>query len=425
MKILVLNHNLIEHGNYFRAIKFAAYLADHGHDVTMITTSKRWYRSNRYQKGKIKIIESPSWSFITYIDNGWSPLGLAFRLWHTLTNKYDIVYGFSHRPVDFLPAYLAKILYKSFYITDWCDWYGKGGIFTQCKAQRENDPYLPWLHNKVLGTYDWIEERLEEKAPKKANLVTVISKALFKRAAGLGINEDNICYVYSGADTEGIKPLDKTQCRIKLKLDIMIDDPARLNDKIYLGYTANYHPDEDLLFKALEKVTSKYKNVILLAVGPPFRTKKEELLARGIPLCEVQDGFRMNESERILFFDRRPFSEIKYFLGASDILMLPMTDNLFNWGRWPHKTGDYLAAGRPVVTVKVGDAQYLMENRNVAEISNPEPEDFGDKIINMIEKKNQWDEMGKNAREIAENDLNWKNIGDKLYAKMKEKIKGL
>ncbi len=422
MKILILNHNLKEHGNYFRALKFATYLADKDHDVTMITTSQRWYRTNRYNIGKVKLIESPSYSYITYLDNGWSPLGLIYRLGHIIRNKYDIIYAFSHRPVDFIPAYLSKILKKSFYITDWCDWYGKGGIFSQLKIIRDNDPKLPKWHNIVLSTYDKIEEYLEEIAPRKANLVTTISKALYKRSLDIGVKEENLVYLFSGADTESIKPLEKFESRRILKLDILISDPARIKDTIFLGYTANYHPDENLLLKAFEKVCQKFNNVVLLVVGPPLRTEKSELIYRGIGLCEVRENRRMKENERILFFDRRPFKEIKYFLSASDILLLPMTDIIFNWGRWPHKTGDYLAAGRPIVSNKVGDAQYLLEGKNAAYFADPEPNDFGDKIINMIENKERWEEYGKNAREFAETVLSWNSIGDTLYTSLKNKI---
>lgn len=425
MKILVLNHNLKEHGNYFRALKFASFFAENNHDVTMITTSQRWYRTNRYSIGKVKLIESPSYSYITYLDNGWSPLGLLYRIGHILKNRYDIIYAFSHRPVDFIPAYISKLLKRSFYITDWCDWYGKGGIFADLKIIRDNDPLLPKYHNIVLSTYDKIEEYLEEIAPRKANIVTVISKALYKRALSIGVKEENLIHLFSGADTDSIKPLNKNEARNFLKLDTLIPDPAKINDTIFLGYTANYHPDEKLLMGAFEKVCKKYNNVIMLAVGPPFRNTKENFIKMGIPLCDVRDGRRMKEKDKILFFDRRPFKEIPYFLGASDILLLPMTDIIFNWGRWPHKTGDYLASGRPIVTNSVGDAQYILEGKNIGYVASPNIDDYADKIIKMIEDKDRWDEYGKNAREAAETILNWENIGNNLYNLMMKKIKGL
>jgi hypothetical protein len=64
MRILIMSHNLIERGNYFRALKFAGFLASRGHDVTFMPSSYRWYKPKKYMVGAVRVIESPSWSFV-------------------------------------------------------------------------------------------------------------------------------------------------------------------------------------------------------------------------------------------------------------------------------------------------------------------------------------------------------------------------
>jgi len=436
VKILILNHNLKEHGNYFRALKFAHYLADKNHNVTMVTSSDRWYKTRKYYIGKVYVIESPSWSFIVGIDLGWSPFGFLYRLWSVMKNKYDVVYGFSHKIVDFIPAYFSKIFKRSFYITDWCDWYGKGGIFVLGKEWRDKNPHLSKFKKFILATYDKMEEYLEEYVPKRADMVSVICKALYNRAIGIGIKEENLIQLFSGADTESIKPVDKTEAREFIKLNAILNlgnsgagisclsSNSPYNITI-LGYVANYHFDETLLFEAFSLVSKNINNVKLLAVGPEFSTTKEQLKVLGLSLFDVSKDEAIHPQDNIIYFGRRPFKEIKYFLGASDILLLPMTDVLANRGRWPHKTGDYLSSGRPIVVNNVGDIPDIFKGNNAGYIAEPDAEDFADKIIQVIQDKDKWEEYGKNARKVAETVLNWQNIGDRLYSKLKEKIKNI
>ena len=63
MRLLFLNHNLREHGTYFRAFHLARELAALGHDVTLWTASEEhWYRAPREQLDGVRIVETPSWN---------------------------------------------------------------------------------------------------------------------------------------------------------------------------------------------------------------------------------------------------------------------------------------------------------------------------------------------------------------------------
>jgi len=429
MRILVFNHNLVEHGNYFRALKFAQLLSLKGHNVSLITSSNRWYKTNKYFIGAVRVIESPSYSIILNNDSGWSPLGLLYRLWVVFKGKYDIVYGFSHKPIDFIPAYVSKMFKGSFYITDWCDWYGKGGMFEHKDNLFRTDLKISKLRRFVFRIFDRIEEYLEELSPRKADFVTVICKALYNRAVSIGIKEDKLLYLFSGANIEDIKPMDKLTARSILNFKSLFKQPIDYENHIFLVYIANYHPDEKLLLKALSFVCSKEKNVTLLVVGPNFYISRSKIRELGLSILDFSSmsysTSKNLEDIQIVHFGRKPFREINTFLSAGDILLLPMSDIVFNRGRWPNKIGDYLAAGRPIVINNVGDIPGIIRDKKVGYIAEPNAEDFAEKIIQMIQDKNKWEEYGRNARKIAETVLNWEQIGDKLYSKLKERIKNL
>mgnify|MGYP006292181743 CR=1 FL=1 len=412
MRILFLNHNLAEHGNFFRALKFAAFLADKGRDVTLVTSSHRWYRSDQYKRGKVQVIESPSWTPFVGNDEGWSPLGLLFRVWMLMKCRYDVIYGFSHKPVDFIPAFLSKLFRRSFYITDWCDWYGKGGMFSHRAKMRKKDPNMSRFIDSVFRFMEWAETHLEEAAPRKADMVTVICTSLYERARKIGVPEKRLLHAVSGADTVNIQPGNKKEARKILGIDFEETEPP-----VIFGYIANYHPDEKLLLKAFARVCEKKQNVKMLVAGPDFYLDESEINNMGLTVHYPAKSSASPEKSRIIHLGRVPFKQISTCLAACDALLLPMTDIVFNRGRWPNKFGDYLAAGRPVVTNRVGDIPDILEKADCGYVSQPEPGDFADKMLKMADESQNWVRFGENARKAAENILNWNSIGNMFYQK--------
>jgi hypothetical protein len=60
MRILCLNHNLREHGTYFRAFHLARELARRGHQMTLWTASEHhWYRPAESQQDGVANLRSP------------------------------------------------------------------------------------------------------------------------------------------------------------------------------------------------------------------------------------------------------------------------------------------------------------------------------------------------------------------------------
>jgi len=250
----------------------------------------------------------------------------------------------------------------------------------------------------------------------------VICHALYERARGLGIPKDKILRLVSGADTENINPMDKYKAREKLGIDSLLHPSLNAKEIVLLGYTANYHVDERFLLEAFSKVSRKMGNAVLLVVGPEFRIPEDQMRAWGLGVYDVSSKEPMKPGDRILHFGRRPFQEIKTFLAASDILLLPMTDILYNKGRWPHKIGDYLASGRPVVVSDVGDIPLLLKGKEAGIIAPADSEAFAESIIALCARKDLWDLYGSNARRIAETELSWENICSEFYEKFREKF---
>src|SRR3546814_16857697 len=51
--------------------------------------------------------------------------------------------------------------------------------------------------------------------------------------------------------------------------------------------------------------------------------------------------------------------ELPLYIGAADVLALPLEDDIVNRGRWPHKLGDMLEIGRAHVCTPVTNAHLV------------------------------------------------------------------
>jgi len=386
MKFLVLNHNVREHGTWFRAWKVAERLAQLGHDTTFVTTAHNLYRPRRSRKAGVEIWETPSWNFVYGPDGGWLPIGLAWRLGIAAATRWDAVWSFSHKPIDQWPARLAKRLHGAKWIADWCDLWGSGGLNALGGEARR----VPASVRRI----DAWDERLETSSARDADFVSVISTFLGRETEKLGVPPHRIHLLLNGANFDILRPLDAAKCRRKIGL---------APDGVVLGYISNWYPEEDFFLDAMQRVVAARPGTRILVRGPEFRGGAEALRRRGLDKALVR-------------YDRMPFARLAAMVGACDIMLLPMEDTLFNRSRWPHKIGDYLSAGRPMVACEVGDVGPFLARHPVGIGSAPRVDDFANAVVRMIDTPELRREMGARARRLAEETMRWDALVDETLA---------
>jgi glycosyltransferase involved in cell wall biosynthesis len=109
-----------------------------------------------------------------------------------------------------------------------------------------------------------------------------------------------------------------------------------------------------------------------------------------------------------------PYKELNLYLAACDILLLPLTDNLANRGRWPSKIGDYFAAGRPTVACAVGDMEQVLGETGAGLTTAPAAQPFAEGIMSLLNDPDLRASMGAKARHAAESRYNWQTLVDQL-----------
>lgn len=376
MKTLLLNHNIEGRGTFHRCVDFARLLTAKGHEPTIVTNSKtdRLHFGFKNENG-IQIIRTPD-LFWGILRTGWDPVNILRRFFYLSDMKFDVIHAFDNRPTVILPALWLSRKWKCPLVSDWCDWWGRGGAITQRKHKLLNLLFSP------------VETFFEEHYRQFADHITVISEALKIRAIKLGISESRISIFPPMVDIQRFYPIDKAEARKRLNLT------QYSHVLIFSGFVLY---DLDVILKAFQKVHEVYPKCVLLLTGgvPEAETQK----IKGLPFINL---------------DFIADDLLNDYLGASDLCLMPLVDNLTNRARYPHKIGRYLAAGRPVVTNRVGDAGQLIADTKSGFLAPSDSETFAATICGALSDLKRLETYGHRARQAAEQKLSGGHFSDKI-----------
>jgi len=371
MKILFLNHNVaFKGGTFFRAYHFARHLVKFGHEVTLYTISPdaRLKTMTREVEG-IRLVETPDWLW-GIGRTGWDLWDTAARITSVAGEKWDLVHAFDSRPAVIFPALFVQRRFGAKLFIDWADWWGRGGTSSERKS---------WILRYGMGP---VETFFEEHYRNRADGTTVISHALAQRAESLGVPGDKILLLQNGSDIEGIKVLDRATSREELGVDTNV----RLFG--YLG-TA-HHADGTLLLDAFAEILKRDPRARLVLIGNSAIRFREHPVAGSVIATGFVDAFTMNK-----------------YLCACELMLLPMRDTIANRGRWPSKINDYMAAGRAVVTMPVGELDELFKRTELGQLAGENAMSFADAALDLLNDPKRRAHCEQSAREAAEQVFAW------------------
>ncbi len=367
----------------FRSHAMAKHLVERGHFVREICIADT--RRNEIVETDwdgVQVVETPDllWGKLR---SGWDPWDILNRIQYLNRDKtpYDLIHCFETRPVTIYPAKWYQRNHDIPLITDWVDWWGRGGII---------DELRPLWYRKLFGP---VETYYEEAFRASASGLTVISTALAERAIKLGVNPDHICHIPGGVFPREMPshPLEECRDHVGLPQGIPIIGFASLDS--YL--------DLEFMMAAFKLVVEKYPDAKLLITGKAGDTVRELASKHGVADNLHLTGFV-------------PFEDLTWHLGSSNVFVLPFPDKIYNRGRWPNKVGDYMCIGRPIVTNPVGDIKKLFENNQIGLLAGWTAEDFAAKINYLLEHKDEAARFGENARQLANTTYDWRTLVGKL-----------
>jgi glycosyltransferase involved in cell wall biosynthesis len=382
MKILMLNHNWMWQGTFFRCYHFGRHLVRYGHEVTIHTVRReRAVLPRSSVEDGVRIVRTPHHfgRFRLGYLNHWLLPGLFWRLLLVLKERYDVIMAFDHWPEVACPFFLAKAAGRQRLVADWADWWTEGGIF---------DAKLP---PSSVGYR--LETWLEKRTKRCADTVTVISQALRERALAIGVAPERVHYLPSGADVENIRPLPQRELRRRLGL------PPAAPLIAYTGISSA--PEVALLFEAFTHIAREVPDAHLLLIGPFQQAREAADLDATLKARVIAPGVVA-------------YADLGAYLAAADLLALPLPDTVNSRARWPNKFGDYLAAGRAIVATGYGDLGPIFAQYPIGLAAAPGAEDFARQVVELLRDRERLEACGRAARELAESRLDWSLLARQL-----------
>jgi len=366
----MLVHNTIGRGTFDRAHSIGRHLVKRGHNVTLFAGASARAAARCHLMDGVEVIEGFDPFSARGRESGLSPFELFHRFRGLRSRRWDLIHCFDHRPAVSLPGLIFARSRGTPCIFDWADLWGKEGIAGE----------RPFLARMGLGTFDDV---MENEVRRRADGLTVISTALRARAQQRFRAPAHLLQV--GANSDLIRPLSKKETRQRLGL------PLDVSIAVHTGL-APY--DMPYLGQAFVELARRNPKAFLVMSGRRFPDLENIVESAGFSKRYVHLGL----------LDR---SSLTAAMACADVLLIPFTNRSVNRFRHPNKFGDYISAGRPIVTNRTGDLGHIIAEEKIGLTVDDTPEAFAEAVNQLFEDPDLADQMGRRGREVAETKLDW------------------
>jgi glycosyltransferase involved in cell wall biosynthesis len=246
-----------------------------------------------------------------------------------------------------------------------------------------------WLSRLQLTVYEY-------ELPNFASTITYSSRAIRDRAAALGFPESRMWHLPVGADLERFRPgIGGAKELIELGLD-----PNKLTI-LYIGQMEGAAYAHQLM-EAAPMVLSACPNCQFLLVGGGEQLKNLRRRAELSPVRETLHIPGYIESDHI-----------PRIIGASDICVACFDDSHAVRAKSPLKIAEYLAAGKPIVASRVGEAPWMLDGCGIT-VDAGIPQALAKGILAYATNEEKRDQDGRAARERAKKYFTWERGTEQL-----------
>lgn len=299
-------------------------------------------------------------------------------------NKSDVVFGYLGNNVDLI----VKLIDLA---------HNKGAVF--CRE---------------LNEYPFVT--VEESRFQREK--TILYEKIFPRLDGIIVISDAL-YKY-------VKPLVSNTCIIQ-KIPILVDyiqfaipDKSSINSPPFIFHAGTLTEKKDGFIGMLEAFAIAVKKVsyslrFIIAGNIDNSPDKERIL------------YTINEynlKDKVIFLGLLKTEEILKYLSKASLVILNKYPNQQNQYGFSTKLGEYLAAGKPVIMTKVGEAMnWLVDGVNSYVIDYGDVQQLANTIVRAFENDEERMRIGRNARMLCEKCFDYKQYGNALVDMFEQMIK--
>jgi len=251
--------------------------------------------------------------------------------------------------------------------------------------------YVEYYSGVKKGLFEvgkWVNDQLYDKfAPKLVDAVFPISEFL-------------------------INDLKKNAPKKKyFKIPVLTDfdryhDTEILHDKNYFLFcgAANYIEIVKFIIDSFEQLSTTNAFLYLVINGSDNHIQDiREYINKAI------------HKDRILLFSRLTEIQLNTYYKNAMALLIPLRPTLQDKARFPHKIGEYLASGNPVVSTNYGEVSYYFKDeQNMLIAESYDIKLFAAKMQFVLEHTSEAQKIGANGKDLALNQFEYKQYGDRI-----------
>ena len=235
---------------------------------------------------------------------------------------------------------------------------------------------------------------IDKLAWRRSKKLVVLTSFIKKRLIEAGIKENKILIAPDGVDINKFQILSpKSQIREKLGLPQV---------KKIIAYTGSFYIYD-------------WKGVNILLEAVKYFEKDWVLVLVGGDKNEIEEIKRRYNLDKVLLIERRPHSEIPYYLKAADVLVIPNKkgDQISEEYTSPLKLFEYMASGVPIVASDLPSIREILNENNAVLVEPNNPGKLAEGIKRVLQDKDFADKISKQAFEDVKN-YTWQKRAERI-----------
>lgn len=381
-------------GTWYRVFNLAAGLARRGHEVSIVKGGLQRFLPRSKLEAGVTIWDFPRFFGSSVFHRGTRmPWDIVDRTLFGIAQRADVIHSFTHHLNSLLPTLLAgRLAQTPVVVGDRDDLWADGGLYGDGDADS-------WVARMDHQFHAWTERAMG----RWLDALTVASDDLMQRAYSTGAAPGSIRKIINGCPVDRIRPGDRLAARAALGIE---------NERRVLLFIGVGQYDIDLILDSLVLLKrsgwAAEAFPLLYLVGPNENLLRRLVGERALEANVVTTGFLSDEG-------------ILPYLHAADIGLLPFADKALNRARFPIKIGDYLAAGLPILTNRVGEMGRIVEGEAAGLATGANAESFAEGLRQMIADPASLGRQRVNARAAAER-MSWDRVSGDLEQFYSERL---
>jgi glycosyltransferase involved in cell wall biosynthesis len=189
-------------------------------------------------------------------------------------------------------------------------------------------------------------------------------------------------------------------------VDIEVFKPVLLSpsDMIKVVYAGNYNP---------------YHGITTLVSAAKYLAEKNEafhftFVGDVAKYPEIKNALQKIDPKYVTLTGLVPYEEVPKLLGQADILIVPRTTSRTAVTTYPSKLSEYMAMGKPIIAMGVGEVRNVIKDMETGLIISPSSTNELVTALSLLKEPEIRQKIGEKARLFAENHLSWPRICDNL-----------